>query len=47
MVVFAYWGHHYSRVAATTTDKAEGIVEEGVVDEETFDVEDIKEVGYG
>ena len=30
-----------------TTDKAEGIVEDSMVDEETFDVEAIEEVGYG
>ena len=41
---------HYSGVTAATTgtvDMAKGIVEEGMVDEETFDVEDIEEVGYG
>ena len=47
MVVSAYWGQHYSGVAAATADKAEDIVEEGMVDEETFDVETIEEVGYG
>ena len=45
MVVYEYWGQHYSGVA--TADKAEDIVEEGTVDEETFDVEIIEEVGYG
>ena len=34
MVVSTYWGQHYSRVAAATTNKAEGIIEEGTVDEE-------------
>ena len=47
MVVSAYWGQHYSGVTAATADKAEGIVEEGTVDEETFDVEAVEEVGYG
>ena len=47
MVVSAYWGQHYSGVAAVTTDKAEDIVEEGMVDEETFYVEAVEEVGYG
>ena len=46
-VVQAYWRKHYYGVAAVTADKAEGIVEEGTVDEETFDVEAIQEVGYG
>ena len=43
----AYWGQHYSGVAAATADKAEGIVEEGMVDEETVGVETIEEIGYG
>ena len=43
----AYWGQHYSRVAVATADKAEDIVEEGTIDEETFDVEAVEEVGYG
>ena len=30
-----------------TTDKDEGIVEEGTVDEEMFDVEVVEDVGYG
>ena len=47
MVVLAYWGQHYSRVAVATTDKAEGIVEEGMVNAEMFDVEAIERVGYG
>ena len=47
MVISTYWGQHYSGVAAVTADKAEGIVEEGTVDEETFDVEVVEEVGYG
>ena len=47
MVVSTYWGQHYSRVAATTVDKAEGIIDEGTVDEEMFDVEAVEEVGYG
>ena len=47
MVVSASWAQHYSGVAAATADKAEGIVEEGTVDEETFDVEVVEEVGYG
>ena len=47
MVVLAYWGQHYSGVVAATPDKAEYIIEEGTVDEETFDVEAIEEVGYG
>ena len=47
MVVSAYWGQHYSVVVVATTDKAEDIVEEGMVDEETFDVEAVERVGYG
>ena len=47
MVVLTYWGQDYSRVAAATADKDEDIVEEGMVDEEMFDVEAIEEVGYG
>ena len=47
MVVSAYWGQHYSGVVAATADKAEGIVNEGTVDEEMFDVEYVEEVGYG
>ena len=47
MVVSAYWGQHYSGFAVATADKAEDIVEEGMVDEETFDVEAIEKVGYG
>ena len=47
MVVSAYWGHHYSGVAAATADKDEDIVEEGMIYEETFDVEAVEEVGYG
>ena len=47
MVVSSYWGQHYSRVAAATADKDEDIVEEGMVDEEMFDVEAIERVGYG
>ena len=47
MVVSAYWGHHYSGVAAAIADTNEGIVEKGMVDEETIDGETIEEVGYG
>ena len=47
MVILAYWGQHYSGVAAVTADKAKNIVEEGMVHEETFDVEAIERVGYG
>ena len=47
MVVLSYWGQHYSGVAVATTDTAEDIVEEGTVDEKTFDVEAVEEVGYG
>ena len=47
MVISAYWGQDYSRVVATTANKAEDIVEEGTVDEEMFDVEAIEDVGYG
>ena len=47
MVVSTYSGQHYSRVAATTTDKDEGIVEEDMIGEEMVDVETIEEVGYG
>ena len=47
MVVSTYWGHHYSGVLAATADEVEGIVEEGMVDEETFDVEDVEEFGWG
>ena len=47
MVILAYWGHHYSGVAAVTADKAEGIVEEDMVGEEMIDVENVEEVGYG
>ena len=43
MVVSAYWGQYYYRFAVATADK----VEEGTVDEETFDVESIEEVSYG
>ena len=46
MVISAYWGHHYSGVAAVTTDKAERIVEEGTVDDETFDVEAVEDLGH-
>ena len=46
MVVSAYWGQHYSGVAAVTADKAEDI-EEGMVVEKTFDVEAAERVGYG
>ena len=46
MVVSAYWGQHYSGVAAATTNKTEDI-EEGMVVEETFDVEAVERVGYG
>ena len=42
-----YWGQHYSGVAAATANKAEDIVEEGMVVEETFDVEVVERVGYG
>ena len=41
---------HYFGVATVTTDTAdmaEGIVEEGMVDEETIGVETIEEIGYG
>ena len=41
---------HYSGVTAATADTAdkdEDIVEVGTVDEETFDVEIVEEVGYG
>ena len=50
MVVLAYWGQHYSGVVvvtADTADKVEDIVEEGMVDEETFDVEAVEKVVYG
>ena len=47
MVVLAYWGPHYSGVATVTADKTEDIVEEGMADEEMFDVEAIEKVGYG
>ena len=47
MVILAYWGHHYSRVEVRTADKVEDIVEEGMVDEKTFAVEAVEEVGYG
>ena len=47
MVVSAYWGHHHSGVAVVIADKAEDIVEEVMVDEETFDVETVDQVGYG
>ena len=47
MVVSTYWGHHYSGVAPATADKDEDILEEGMVVEETFDVEAIERVGYG
>ena len=50
MVVSTYWGQHYSGVAAATADtsnKAEDIVEEGMVDEVTFDVEAVEKVDYG
>ena len=47
MVVLAYWGQHYSEVAAATADKVEGLVEEGMVDEETIVAETIEEVDYG
>ena len=47
MVVSKYWDHHYSRVIATIANMAEGIVEEGMVDEGTVVVEIIGEVGYG
>ena len=47
MVISAYWGHHYSGVAAVIADNDEDIVEEGTVDEETFDVEAVEEFGYG
>ena len=47
MVISAYWGQHYSGVVATTTDKAKDIVEEGMVVEETFDVEAVERVSYG
>ena len=41
---------HCSGVAAATSDtadKAKVIVEDGMVDEETVDVEIVEEVGYG
>ena len=47
MVISAYWGQHYSGAAVAIADKDENIVEEGMVDEETFDVEAIEKVGYG
>ena len=47
MVVSIYWGHHYSRVITATADKDEDIVEEGMVVEETFDVEAVERDGYG
>ena len=47
MVVSAYWGQHYSGVTVAAAHKDEDIVEEGTVDEETFDVEAIEKVGYG
>ena len=46
MVVSAYWGHHYSRFAAATTDKAKDI-EDGMVIEKTFDVDAVERVDYG
>ena len=47
MVVSAYWGQHYLGFATVTANKTEDIVEEGMVVEETFDVEAIERVGYG
>ena len=47
MVVSAYWGQNYSVVVVVTANKAEDIVEEGMVDEEMFDVEAVERVGYG
>ena len=47
MVISTYWGQHYSRFIAATADKAEDIVEEGMVVEEMFDVEAMEGVGYG
>ena len=47
MVLSAYWGQHYFGVAAATADKDEDIVEEGMVDEEMFDVQAVEKVGYG
>ena len=50
MVVQVYWVQHCSRVTvatADTADMAEGIVEEGMVNEETIDVETFEEVGSG
>ena len=47
MVISTYWGHHYYGFETTTADKAEDIVEEGMVDEETFDVEAIEKAGCG
>ena len=47
MVISTYWGQHYSGVTAAIADKAKDIIEEGMVDEETFDVEAVEEVGYG
>ena len=47
MVISAYWGQHYSGVAAATADKAEDIIEESMIDEEMFDEEAIERLGYG
>ena len=43
----AYWGQHYSGIAAATTDKVEDIVEDGMVNEEMFDVEAVEKIFYG
>ena len=50
MVVQEYWVQHCSGVVAEaigTSDMDKGIVEEGMVDEETVGVETIEEIGYG
>ena len=38
---------HCSGVAAATADKVEGILEEGIIDKDIFDIKDIEEVYYG
>ena len=44
MAIISAINVHYSGVAAATTDKDKGIVEEGKVNKETFDVEAVEEV---
>ena len=45
-VVLAYWGHHCSRVAAATANKAQDI-EEDMTIEKTVDGEAGERVDYG